>query len=147
MRRLLALTALRTTEGSPADSTHYPRIPRCCAARLHCIHQHCCQCWPYYRWSCSDCYWHTSNASEPIRNLFEWVTNFYPDELLRNTATNIEDKSLPFNDLQLVKLLEQCNIKIARRTVAKYRDLLNIPVSEMRKMLAKPSTTPAPLNF
>ncbi len=58
-----------------------------------------------------------------------------------------ENKSLPFSDLQLVKLLEQYNLKIARRTVAKYRDLLNIPVSEMRKMLAKPSTTTAPLNF
>ncbi len=58
-----------------------------------------------------------------------------------------EDKSVPFNDLQLVKLLQQSHIKIARRTVAKYRDLLNIPITDMRKILAKPSALSTPVNF
>jgi RNA polymerase sigma-54 factor len=48
-----------------------------------------------------------------------------------------EDKELPYNDQQLVALLEEHGIKIARRTVAKYRELLNIPVGDMRRIWAK----------
>jgi RNA polymerase sigma-54 factor len=48
-----------------------------------------------------------------------------------------EDKMNPYNDQHLVTLLEERGIKIARRTVAKYRDLLNIPVGEMRRIWAK----------
>lgn len=48
-----------------------------------------------------------------------------------------EDKDLPYNDQQLVALLEKSGIKIARRTVAKYRELLNIPVGDMRRIWAK----------
>lgn len=81
----------------------------------------------------------------PVNN-GNFISNKVIQLKLKEIISN-ENKSLPFSDLQLVKLLEQYNIKIARRTVAKYRDLLNIPVSEMRKMLAKPSTTTAPLNF
>src|SRR6478735_5175075 len=47
-----------------------------------------------------------------------------------------EDKDLPYNDQQLVALLEKSGIKIARRTVAKYRELLNIPVGDMRRIWA-----------
>jgi RNA polymerase sigma-54 factor len=48
-----------------------------------------------------------------------------------------EDKDLPYNDQQLVALLKKSGIKIARRTVAKYRELLNIPVGDMRRIWAK----------
>lgn len=48
-----------------------------------------------------------------------------------------EDKEMPYNDQQLVALLEESGIKIARRTVAKYRELLNIPVGDMRRIWAK----------
>ncbi len=48
-----------------------------------------------------------------------------------------EDKRNPYNDQHLVTLLEEHGIKIARRTVAKYRDLLNIPVGDMRRIWAK----------
>ncbi|NCI50535.1 RNA polymerase factor sigma-54 [Sediminibacterium roseum] len=48
-----------------------------------------------------------------------------------------EDKDMPYNDQQLVALLEEAGIKIARRTVAKYRELLNIPVGDMRRIWAK----------
>ncbi len=48
-----------------------------------------------------------------------------------------EDKDMPYNDQQLVALLEENGIKIARRTVAKYREQLNIPVGDMRRIWAK----------
>ena len=50
---------------------------------------------------------------------------------------DVEDKENPYNDQQLVALLHENGIKIARRTVAKYRDILNIPVGDMRRMWAK----------
>ncbi|NCI45887.1 RNA polymerase factor sigma-54 [Sediminibacterium soli] len=50
---------------------------------------------------------------------------------------DVEDKENPYNDQQLVTLLHQNGIKIARRTVAKYRDIMNIPVGDMRRLWAK----------
>jgi RNA polymerase sigma-54 factor len=50
---------------------------------------------------------------------------------------DVEDKENPYNDQQLVALLHQNGIKIARRTVAKYRDIMNIPVGDMRRLWAK----------
>jgi RNA polymerase sigma-54 factor len=44
-----------------------------------------------------------------------------------------EDKMKPHSDAKLVKLLEEDGIKIARRTVAKYRDQLRILPSHLRK--------------
>lgn len=44
-----------------------------------------------------------------------------------------EDKSNPLTDKELVSLLEQRGFKIARRTVAKYREQMRIPVSQMRR--------------
>ena len=44
-----------------------------------------------------------------------------------------EDKRKPINDDALVTLLEQKGYKVARRTVAKYREQLGIPVARMRK--------------
>jgi RNA polymerase sigma-54 factor len=49
----------------------------------------------------------------------------------------VEDKENPYNDQQLVALLHENGIKIARRTVAKYRDIMNIPVGDMRRLWAK----------
>lgn len=46
---------------------------------------------------------------------------------------NAEDKKKPVNDDALVTLLKQKGYKVARRTVAKYREQLNIPVARMRK--------------
>lgn len=45
-----------------------------------------------------------------------------------------EDRNHPYNDKQLVTLLGNMGIKIARRTVAKYRDIMNIPVGEVRRL-------------
>lgn len=46
-----------------------------------------------------------------------------------------EDKSKPLSDDKLEKLLKGKGYKIARRTVAKYREQLNIPVARLRKEL------------
>lgn len=47
-----------------------------------------------------------------------------------------EDKMKPFTDQQLVSILSQRGFSIARRTVAKYRELLHIPVAQMRALWA-----------
>ncbi len=46
-----------------------------------------------------------------------------------------EDKSKPLSDENLKKLLDDQGYDIARRTVAKYREQLGIPVARLRKML------------
>jgi len=43
-----------------------------------------------------------------------------------------EDKKVPYTDRQLVTILANKGYSIARRTVAKYRELLNIPVAQIR---------------
>ena len=44
-----------------------------------------------------------------------------------------EDKQQPLNDDQIVDALKEQGIDLARRTVAKYRKLLNIPTARQRK--------------
>ena len=46
-----------------------------------------------------------------------------------------EDKSKPLTDEELVKMLQDGGYKVARRTVAKYREQLNIPIARLRKAL------------
>ena len=46
---------------------------------------------------------------------------------------NSEDKMSPYNDDTLVTLLSDKGYKLARRTVAKYRDQLGFPVARLRK--------------
>ena len=50
-------------------------------------------------------------------------------------AIDAEDKRKPLTDEKLANLLKEKGYNIARRTVAKYRELLNIPVARMRKEL------------
>ena len=45
---------------------------------------------------------------------------------------DIEDKAKPFTDHQLVAELSEHGFKIARRTVAKYREMLRIPTAQLR---------------
>jgi RNA polymerase sigma-54 factor len=49
-------------------------------------------------------------------------------ELIQN-----EDKRHPLSDNDLMKALEDNGIRIARRTVSKYREMLNIPVARLRR--------------
>ena len=46
-----------------------------------------------------------------------------------------EDKTKPLSDEKLEKALKESGYNIARRTVAKYREQLNIPVARLRKEL------------
>ncbi|MGC6433823.1 MAG: RNA polymerase factor sigma-54 [Crocinitomicaceae bacterium] len=50
-------------------------------------------------------------------------------------AIQVEDKSKPLTDEKLAELLKDKGYNIARRTVAKYREQLNIPVARLRKEL------------
>lgn len=47
----------------------------------------------------------------------------------------VEDKSNPYNDDEIAKILNKEGIKIARRTVAKYREQLGIPVAKLRRQI------------
>ncbi len=46
-----------------------------------------------------------------------------------------ENKGKPLTDEELVDVLQQKGYKVARRTVAKYREQLNIPIARLRKEL------------
>ena len=46
-----------------------------------------------------------------------------------------ENKKRPLTDSKLVEILKENNFSIARRTVAKYREQMNIPVARLRKEL------------
>lgn len=49
-----------------------------------------------------------------------------------------EDATRPLSDIKLTRLLEQKGIRVARRTVSKYRDSLQIPSVEVRRMSHRP---------
>jgi RNA polymerase sigma-54 factor len=51
-------------------------------------------------------------------------------------AIEKEDKKRPYTDQQLVAILAERGFSIARRTVAKYREILQIPVAQMRAIWA-----------
>jgi RNA polymerase sigma-54 factor len=47
----------------------------------------------------------------------------------------MEDKRNPLGDDSLTEMLQAKGYNIARRTVAKYREQLNVPVARLRKEL------------
>jgi RNA polymerase sigma-54 factor len=55
-------------------------------------------------------------------------------QILLNAIEN-EDKHNPLPDEKLMEVLNEKGYNIARRTVAKYREQLNLPVARMRKKL------------
>ena len=59
----------------------------------------------------------------------------FPIEKFRKAIreiTGVEDKRHPYNDQQITDLLSQKGYSVARRTVAKYREQLNIPTARLR---------------
>ncbi len=50
-------------------------------------------------------------------------------------SIDAEDKKRPLTDEELVTVLNEKGYKVARRTVAKYREQLNIPIARLRKEL------------
>ena len=77
----------------------------------------------------------------PLKYFFsESMTNAEGDEVSTREIKKIlqevidgEDKRSPLTDEQLVTILGEHGYPIARRTIAKYRDLLGIPVARLRK--------------
>jgi RNA polymerase sigma-54 factor len=51
------------------------------------------------------------------------------------TIIDSEDKAKPLTDEELKKSLNQKGYPVARRTVAKYRDIIGAPVARLRKKL------------
>lgn len=64
----------------------------------------------------------------------EEVSNREVKKILEDCITG-EDKSKPLADEKLAEILKEKGYNIARRTIAKYREQLNIPVARLRKEL------------
>lgn len=64
----------------------------------------------------------------------EEVSNREVKKILEECISN-EDKKHPLADEKLAEILKENGYNIARRTVAKYREQLNIPVARLRKEL------------
>lgn len=64
----------------------------------------------------------------------EEVSNKEVKKILEECITN-EDKRKPLADEKLTEILKEKGYSIARRTVAKYREAMNIPVARLRKEL------------
>jgi RNA polymerase sigma-54 factor len=62
------------------------------------------------------------------------VSNIEVKEKVKDIV-GAEDKSKPLTDDELTEKLKESGYNIARRTVAKYREQLNIPVARLRKEL------------
>jgi RNA polymerase sigma-54 factor len=62
----------------------------------------------------------------------EEISNKHIKELIKELIEN-EDKKRPLSDDKIKNLLNEKGIQIARRTVAKYREAMMIPVARLRK--------------
>lgn len=73
--------------------------------------------------------------SEAMKNdQGEDVSTLEIKKILQNTIEE-EDKRKPLPDDQLAEILKEKGYPIARRTIAKYREQLDIPVARMRKKI------------
>ena len=64
----------------------------------------------------------------------EEVSSYEVKNILQEAITN-ENKRKPLTDEQLMNILNEKGYCIARRTVAKYREMLDIPVARLRKQI------------
>lgn len=79
----------------------------------------------------------------PLKHFFsEAMTNDQGEEISTREVKKIllsiienEDKTNPLNDDQLVELMNDNGYLIARRTIAKYREQLGIPVARLRRKI------------
>ena len=88
-------------------------------------------------------YVQTNMAVYPLKYFFSEAMQTHEGEdissrevkkILKESIDN-ENPSKPITDDQLTKILNEKGYVIARRTVAKYREQLNIPVSRLRKKI------------
>jgi RNA polymerase sigma-54 factor len=88
-------------------------------------------------------YIQTSWGIIPLKFFFsEGITNDEGEEVsshevkkILKGAIDVEDKHKPLPDEKLMEILKEKGYNIARRTVAKYREQLNLPVARLRKEL------------
>ncbi len=88
-------------------------------------------------------YVETNFGIYPLKYFFsEGMQNEAGDEVstreikhILQTCIDEEDKSTPLSDDKLCELLKEKGYPIARRTIAKYREQLGIPVARLRKMI------------
>ena len=77
-----------------------------------------------------------------LKNLFtEGLVNKAGDSISNKVIRTVveevvkkEDKKNPYTDQQLANILAEKGYTVARRTIAKYRDQLHIPVAQMRAL-------------
>lgn len=62
----------------------------------------------------------------------EEVSNKHIRERVKEIIES-ENKKVPFSDEKIAKMLQAEGIHVARRTIAKYREMLKIPVARLRK--------------
>ena len=88
----------------------------------------------------------TPRGTFPLKSLFSVTIETDDKEAsksaaaVRNMIRTIlsgEKGDKPFSDELIAKIVSKNGIKLARRTVAKYREMLNIPSSSERKRRAK----------
>lgn len=92
---------------------------------------------------CSNKYVQTEFGVFPLKFFFsESMTNSEGEEISTREVkqklreiVDAEDKSNPITDDELVETLHKNGYSIARRTVAKYREQLGIPVARLRKQI------------
>ena len=76
-----------------------------------------------------------SYFSEGMKNIEgEDISTIEIKKILKEIIDN-EDKNKPLADLELSKRLVEEGYKVARRTIAKYREQMDIPVARLRKEL------------
>ena len=65
----------------------------------------------------------------------EVISNKVIQSVIEEAISN-EDKHRPYTDQQLVNILSAKGYNIARRTVAKYREQMRIPIAQIRAVWA-----------
>lgn len=81
-------------------------------------------------------YIQTPRGIYPLKYFFTTNINNSTEEEIKQKIydiVNLEDKAKPLSDDKIAAMLKKDNIKVSRRTVAKYRDLMGIPSSYNRK--------------
>ena len=92
---------------------------------------------------CSNKFVQTEFGVYPLKFFFsEGMTNNEGEEISTREVkqklreiVDAEDKTMPITDDELVETLRKNGYSIARRTVAKYREQLGIPVARLRKQI------------
>lgn len=85
----------------------------------------------------SNKYYVFQNEIYPVKNLFVSATKngSSKDSILKAIKQIIdeENKTMPYTDFELVSILEEMELYVSRRAIAKYRTQLRIPSSKERK--------------